>query len=79
MGADDDLEVLLAASGSPDLRGDRAPLGWDLEWISVGRRPVTAVAPVVRGYRIECRVEGELLVAAGALELDRPGERIHHW
>ena len=28
----DDLEVLLATSGSPDLRGDRAPLGWDLEW-----------------------------------------------
>jgi hypothetical protein len=75
VGPDDDLDVLLAASGTPELRGDRAPLGWDLEW--------TTTAPAepagADGYRIECRVEGELLTGAGGRELDGPGERSHHW
>ncbi len=73
----DDLEVLLATSGSPDLRGDRAPLGWDLEWTSVAPPEVDGEAS--RGYRIECRVEGEVLTADGSRELDDPGERSHRW
>jgi hypothetical protein len=72
----DDLEVLLATSGSPDLRGDRTPLGWDLEWISLG-------APVPDadgcGYRLGCRVDGEVLTAEGGQEIDGPGDRTHRW
>lgn len=80
VGPADDLEVLLATSGSPELRGDRAPLGWDLEWISVG----PAVPEPVEdgsggGYRIDCRVEGELLTGVGSLEIDGPGDRRHRW
>jgi hypothetical protein len=73
----DDLEVLLATSGSPDLRGDRAPLGWDLEWTSVA--PPEATADAFVGYRVECRVEGEILTGTGAREVDGWGERTHRW
>ena len=73
-----DLEVLLATSGSPDLRGERAALGWDLEWVSTGP-PVPEPTGVGGGYRIECRVEGELLTSTGSLEIDGPGERSHSW
>jgi hypothetical protein len=72
---DEDLEVLLATSGSPDLRGDRAPLGWDLEWTTVA----AAEPDGDGGYRVECRVEGEVLTAEGALVIDSPGERAHRW
>lgn len=71
----DDLEVLLAASGTPDLRGDRAPLGWDLEWTSLAAPEPDGE----RGYRVACRVEGEVLTGGDARELDGPGERSHHW
>jgi len=72
---DTDLEVLLAASGAPDLRGDRAPIGWDLEWTSVA----APVPDSARGYRVDCRVEGDLLTAHATAELDGPGERSHRW
>jgi hypothetical protein len=76
----DDLEVLLATSGSPELRGDRAPLGWDLEWTSTGAPvPDDAVDGPGGGYRIDCRVEGELLTSEGAREIDGPGDRSHRW
>lgn len=75
VGPDDDLDVLLAASGTPELRGDRAPLGWDLEWTTTA--PPESDGP--DGYRIECRVEGELLTGTGGRELDGSGERRHHW
>jgi hypothetical protein len=74
---DVDLEVLLATSGSPDLRGDRAPLGWDLEWTSVA--PPEAGGEASGGYRIDCRVEGEILTSDGGWELDEAGERAHRW
>ena len=32
-----------------------------------------------RGYRVACRVEGEVMTGGGARELDGPGERSHHW
>jgi hypothetical protein len=84
VGPGDDLEVLLATSGSPELRGDRVPLGWDLEWTSTGPPvpdpPVGAGGGAVGGgYRVECRVEGELLTGDGGTELDGPGERHHRW
>jgi len=75
VGEGDDLEVLLARSGSPDLRGDRAPMGWDLEWTSTG----AVVADGPSAYRVECRVEGELLVQSEALEIDVGGGREHVW
>jgi hypothetical protein len=71
----DDLEVVLAHSGTPELRGDRAPLGWDLEWTSTaGLEPEGPC-----GYRLGCRVEGELLVHAEASEIDVAGGRRHSW
>jgi hypothetical protein len=73
----DDLEVVLATSGSPDLRGDRAPLGWDLEWTSLA--PPSVDGEASRGYRVECVVEGEVLTGDGSRELDEPGERSHRW
>jgi len=75
----DDLEVLLATSGSPDLRGDRAPLGWDLEWTSLAAPVPDAVGDSRGGYRLDCSVEGELLTAVGDREIDGPGERVHRW
>jgi hypothetical protein len=72
---DEDLEVLLARAGTPELRGDRAPLGWDLEWTSLG--PATAEGE--HAYQLECRVEGELLVDGAVLEIDLAGGRRHAW
>ncbi len=73
----DDLEVLLATSGSPDLRGDRAPLGWDLEWTTLS--PPDTAGEASRGYRIDCRAEGEILTGDGSREVDEPGARTHRW
>jgi hypothetical protein len=75
VGEQDDLEVLLARSGSPELRGDRNPIGWDLEWISTA--PAVVEGP--SAYRVECRVEGELLVASEAVEIEVGGGREHVW
>ncbi|HEY6530775.1 MAG TPA: hypothetical protein VIY72_00625 [Acidimicrobiales bacterium] len=71
----DDLEVLLARSGTPELRGDRAPLGWDMEWTSTDR----PVGEGPCGYRLDCRVEGELLVVTDTVEIDDAGGRRHTW
>jgi hypothetical protein len=71
----DDLEVVLAHSGSPDVRGDRVALGWDLEWIA-------AAAPQLDGpggYRVPARVEGELLVGTGSAAVDVAGGWAHRW
>lgn len=71
----DDIEVLLARSGSPELRGDRAALGWDLEWTSTA-------PPVVeddQAYRLDCRVEGEVQVHVEVAEIDTVGGRAHTW
>jgi hypothetical protein len=73
--ADVDLEVLLATIGSPELRGDRAPLGWDLEWTTVGVVELDGE----RGHRAECRVEGEVLTADATAVVDAAGARTHHW
>jgi hypothetical protein len=71
----DDLEVLLVGSGTPELRGDRVPIGWDLEWIS--DEPLVAEGPCA--YHVGCRVEGELLLGVDAIELDELGGRRHSW
>jgi hypothetical protein len=75
LGEYEDLEVLLARAGTPDLRGDTAPLGWDLEWTSLG--PPTA--DVEHAYQLDCRVEGDLLFDGEVLEIDLAGGRRHAW
>ena len=71
-----DLEVVLATSGTPELRGDRTALGWDLEWIATA----VAEADGPDGYRVPALVEGELLVGHDdAVELDLVGEWRHRW
>ncbi len=55
-------------------RGDRCPLGFDLEW------EAAAVARASEGgYEQECVVHGEALVGAERLEVDARGWRSHRW
>lgn len=70
VGVDDPAEVY------GRLRGDRVPLGFDLEWETDGG---------VDGYRgaghyeIPCRVHGEVLVGQERIDLDGWGQRSHSW
>ena len=67
---------MLAAHGHPDERGDRTPVGWDLEWHATAPPEPLAAG---RGYAVACRVEGELLVGDEVMALDHPGRRDHRW
>lgn len=58
----------------PGVRGDRTPLGFDLEWETSG--PVRAI---VAGYAVPCRVHGEVLVADGSIDVTCTGARSHTW
>lgn len=57
-------------------RGDRVPLGFDLEWEGVA--PVYDW-PAVTRYEQSCRVSGEILVGSQRIEFDGPGQRDHSW
>ena len=60
-----------------DLRGERTPLGLDLEWETDGepyRYP-----PGLDRYEIPCRVHGTIQVGAEELTIDGPGQRDHSW
>jgi len=70
VGVDDPAEVY------GDLRGDRVPLGFDLEWETVGG---SFAYPGVTRYEVPCRVHGEVLVGAERIELDGLGQRDHSW
>ncbi|WP_426574114.1 DUF7065 domain-containing protein [Aquihabitans sp. McL0605] len=70
VGVDDPTEVY------GDLRGDRVPLGFDLEWETVGS---TFAYPGVTRYEVPCRVHGEVLVGSERIELDGLGQRDHSW
>ena len=60
-----------------DLRGDRTPIGCDLEWITDGG---TYQWPEGQTrYEIPCRVQGEVLVGDEKVELDGWGQRDHSW
>jgi len=59
-----------------DLRGDRVPLGFDLEWETDG---ATYAYPGVTRYEVPCRVHGEVLVGAERIEIDGLGQRDHSW
>jgi hypothetical protein len=59
-----------------DLRGDRVPLGFDLEWETEGG---TYAYPGVTRYEVPCRVHGEVLVGPERYEIDGHGQRDHSW
>ncbi len=59
-----------------DLRGERVPFGFDLEWETVGG---AYPYPGVDRYEVPCRVTGEVLVGQERIELDGPGQRDHSW
>jgi hypothetical protein len=71
LGTDDPAEVYGAA------RGDRVPLGLDLEWDTDG--DVYPYPPGTTRYEIPCRVHGEVLVGAERIEVDTVGQRDHSW
>jgi hypothetical protein len=63
-------------------RGERTPLGLDLEWESDAADPdphVAGEAEGAFGYGLDCRVTGEVLLGAERHELDCPGRRWHRW
>lgn len=70
VGVDDPAQVY------GDLRGDRVPLGFDLEWETDGP---TYAYPGVTRYEVPCRVHGEVLVGQERVEVDGHGQRDHSW
>ncbi|MFN8018214.1 MAG: hypothetical protein U0P45_08830 [Acidimicrobiales bacterium] len=75
------LEAFGIATDDPaeaygDLRGERTPLGFDLEWETDGG---TYAYPGVTRYEVPCRVHGEVLVGDERFELDGHGQRDHSW
>lgn len=75
------LEAFAVALDDPadalgDERGDRVPLGFDLEWEAVG--PAYDYPGVTR-YEVPCRVTGEVLVGDDSIAFDGPGQRDHSW
>ncbi len=59
-----------------EARGDRVPLGFDLEWETDG---ATYAYPGVTRYEVPCRVHGEVLVGPERIEVDGFGQRDHSW
>jgi hypothetical protein len=59
------------------LRGQRTPLGFDLEWETDGI-PFRWPQGIDR-YEIPCRVHGEILVGDERIEFEGPGQRDHSW
>jgi hypothetical protein len=57
-------------------RGDRTPLGLDLEWETEGG---TYAYPGVTRYEVPCRVHGEVLVGSERIGFEGWGERDHSW
>jgi hypothetical protein len=75
------LEAFAVALDDPteaygDLRGDRVPLGFDLEWETDGG---TFAYPGVTRYEVPCRVHGEILLGDETIEVDAHGQRDHSW
>jgi hypothetical protein len=75
------VEAFATATDDPaevygDLRGDRVPLGFDLEWETDGG---TFAYPGVTRYEVPCRVHGEVLLGQERIELDGWGQRDHSW
>jgi len=60
-----------------DLRGDRTPLGFDLEWETDGA--VFRWPEGMDRYEVPCRVHGEILVGDETIDFDGWGQRDHSW
>ncbi|HEX2849319.1 MAG TPA: hypothetical protein VHN98_02145 [Acidimicrobiales bacterium] len=58
-------------------RGDRVPLGFDLEWEAAA--PVHDTVERLGRYEQTCTVTGEILVGDERIELDGTGQRDHSW
>ncbi len=56
----------------PDARGDRVPLGIDVDWTTTGRRDSI-------GLDLECGVFGDIVIGDRRLRIDGTGRRSHHW
>jgi hypothetical protein len=57
-------------------RGDRTPVGIDLEWEAAA--PLYPYAMTTR-YEQACRVHGQVLIGDETIEFDGVGERDHSW
>jgi hypothetical protein len=68
------LESAAEAVGAE--RGQRVPVGLDLEWEAAG--PVYPYSLTTR-YEQACRVHGEVLLGAERVEVDGWGQRDHSW
>ena len=66
-----------AAVDGGGLRGDRVPLGLDLEWETDGH--VYPYPGGVTHYGLPCRVHGEVLIGDERIEVDAVGQRGHSW
>ena len=60
-----------------DLRGDRVPFGFDLEW-ETDRGGLYPWIGTTR-YEVSCNVHGEILVGDETIEFDGIGQRDHSW
>ena len=72
VGLDDPAE----AYADGELRGDKVPLGLDLEWEATA--PVYDY-PMVSRYEQSCLVTGEILIGNKAISFDGWGQRDHSW
>ena len=63
----------------PSLRGERVPVGWELEWENDDDPRWVGAAPGERRYVAGCAVTGEVLVGHDRYELDAAGHRSHRW
>ena len=60
-----------------DLRGDRVPFGFDLEW-ETDRGGLYPWIGTTR-YEVSCNVHGEILVGDETIDFDGIGQRDHSW
>jgi len=65
--------------GDPDLRGERVPVGWDLEWEHEDAPRWYDAPPGVTAYGGPARVHGEVLLGVDTFEVDGTGHRSHRW
>jgi hypothetical protein len=59
------------------MRGERTPLGFDLEWETDGE--VFRYPPDLDRYEVPCRVHGQVQVGSDTLTIDGLGQRDHSW
>lgn len=62
-------------------RGDRVPLGFELDFDTVGDPPHASVFPyrMTTRYEIPCRVHGEILIGDETIDFEGVGQRDHSW